>query len=216
MNPVKNLGNIEIEEGYVISDSLLQSEYIDVSHYALSNEETISYEKSGDNKMYIGLTGIPKLKVKKDSEKVYPLNNFDGIYLQKNTFREIFSEGKFSFLMITFKRRSEMIKNLTKEVVFNLRDEVAYQENKIISKTLANDEKVTMTLLSFDGKQELSTHSAPGDALVVALDGEAKIVIDGKENIVKKDESIIMPANLPHSVHIAEGSKFQMLLVVSK
>ncbi len=210
------LEDLNIESGYVVSESIFNRDSIDLTHYTLSKDELISYEKSGFNKIYIALSGNLKVKIKRDSEKIMTLDSLDSIYVPKGIYSEIYSDGDYSFLMITFKRSEEMIKNLDKEKVFNLRDEIKYQENKIVSKTLANDDKLTMTLLALDEKQELSTHSAPGDALVVALDGEAKITIDGKENIVKAGESIIMPANISHAVHVKEGSRFQMLLVVSK
>ena len=76
------------------------------------------------------------------------------------------------------------------------------------------NEKLNMTLASFSGKQELGTHAAPGDALVLALDGEAKITIDAKNFTVQKGESIIMLADIPHSVHV--DTQFKMLLIVSK
>ncbi|PIE77180.1 MAG: cupin [Clostridiales bacterium] len=115
--------------------------------------------------------------------------------------------------MITL-RSDMMINHLEKEKILNLSTEVPYQENKIVSKTISNNEGLVMTLLSFDGEQEISTHSAPGDALVIALDGEADITIDGKLHYIKKGESIIMPANVPHAVNVK--TRYQMLLIVSK
>lgn len=83
---------------------------------------------------------------------------------------------------------------------------------KVVSKTLAQNEHVSVTLFSFDKGEEISTHESGGDAFVTCLDGVGKVTIDGVEYILNEGESIVMPAKHPHAVFGQE--KFKMLLVV--
>jgi len=91
---------------------------------------------------------------------------------------------------------------------------IDYQEGSIVSKGLINKEKGTVTLFAFDKGQGLSEHTAPFDAFVYLIDGKAEITIDGKAHSVTAGESIIMPANKPHSLKAVE--RFKMLLVMIK
>jgi len=91
---------------------------------------------------------------------------------------------------------------------------IDYQEGSIVSKELINKEKGTVTLFAFDKGQGLSEHTAPFDAFVYLIDGKAEITIDGKAHSVTAGESIIMPANKPHSLKAVE--RFKMLCVMIK
>ena len=107
---------------------------------------------------------------------------------------------------------SRLIKNFPIEEVTNLAGVVDIQEGQIVSKTLAQNKYVSMTLFAFDKDEEISTHDSDGDAMVNVLEGKGKFIIDGKEYIVSAGESIIMPAKKPHSVYAVE--QFKMMLVV--
>lgn len=107
---------------------------------------------------------------------------------------------------------SKLIKNFPIEEVTNLAGVVNIQEGQIVSKTLAQNKYVSMTLFAFDKDEEISTHDSDGDAMVNVLEGKGKFTIDGKEYIVSAGESIIMPAKKPHSVYAVE--QFKMMLVV--
>lgn len=104
------------------------------------------------------------------------------------------------------------MKNIDKAKVLTLKDEVAYCDGQIVSKTLAQNAAVSLTLFAFDKNEEISTHSAGGDAMVLCLDGKGKITIDGIEHILTEGESIVMPAHHPHAVFAEE--RFKMVLVV--
>ena len=93
-----------------------------------------------------------------------------------------------------------------------LADFIQYQAGSVVSKEIIRKDKGTVTLFGFDQGQGLSEHTAPFDALVYILDGEAKITIAGKPAEVKAGEMIIMPANEPHALHA--DKKFKMLLVM--
>jgi quercetin dioxygenase-like cupin family protein len=91
-------------------------------------------------------------------------------------------------------------------------DLVSYQEGSIVSKTIVEKKTGTVTLFAFDGGQGLSEHTAPFDALVWILDGEATVTISGKSHRLREGEAILMPANQPHAL---EGpGKFKMMLTM--
>lgn len=104
------------------------------------------------------------------------------------------------------------MKNISKAEVLTLRDQVAYQSGQVVSRTLAQNQHVSVTLFSFDKGEEISTHESGGDAMVTCLDGVGRITIDGEEHILHEGESIVMPARHPHAVYGQE--QFKMLLVV--
>ena len=104
------------------------------------------------------------------------------------------------------------IKNISKAEVVTLKEQVAYQAGQVVSKTLAQNEHLSITLFAFDKDEEISTHESGGDAFVTCLDGVGKITIDSVEYLLKEGESIVMPAKHPHAVYGQE--QFKMLLVV--
>ena len=104
------------------------------------------------------------------------------------------------------------IKNKEKSKVLTLKDEVAYQPGQVVSKTLAQNDALSVTLFAFDKNEEISTHESGGDAFVTCLDGVGRVTIDGVEHVLHEGESIVMPARHPHAVFGQE--QFKMLLVV--
>ena len=106
----------------------------------------------------------------------------------------------------------QYIKNIEHETPLKIADEISYQPGQVVSKTLVQNEKVSMTIFSFDKGEEISSHKAGGDAFVTCLDGEGEITIDGEKYILHTGESIVMPKDHPHAVFGKE--KFKMLLVV--
>lgn len=105
-----------------------------------------------------------------------------------------------------------MMKNITPDQVMRLRDLVDVQQGQVVSKTLAQNDAVSITLFAFAKDEEISTHESGGDALVTCLEGKGRITIDGKESVLTQGESILMPAKHPHAVFAVED--FKMLLVV--
>ena len=106
----------------------------------------------------------------------------------------------------------EKMKNISEKEVLTLREQVAYQPGQVVSRTLAQNSAVSVTLFSFDKGEEISTHASGEDAFVTCLDGVGQITIDGEEFLLHQGESIVMPAGHPHAVYGQE--QFKMLLVV--
>ena len=91
-------------------------------------------------------------------------------------------------------------------------DLIAYQEGAVVSRTLLKRPTGTVTLFAFDQGQGLSEHTAPFDALVHMLDGEAEIVIAGQAHRLSAGEMIVMPAQQPHA--LSARTAFKMLLTM--
>jgi quercetin dioxygenase-like cupin family protein len=91
---------------------------------------------------------------------------------------------------------------------------IDYQAGSVVSRTIIDKPAGTLTLFAFDKGQGLSEHTAPFDAMVYLLDGEAEVIISGKPLLVKQGEMVIMPANQPHALRAA--CRFKMMLVMIK
>lgn len=89
---------------------------------------------------------------------------------------------------------------------------VEYQKGQVVSRTLAQGKPVSITLFAFDEGEEISSHSSSGDAFVYLLDGQAEITVGGEKFNLKKGETIVMPAGIPHALNAVK--QFKMLLIV--
>jgi quercetin dioxygenase-like cupin family protein len=97
-------------------------------------------------------------------------------------------------------------------VSFDVRESIQYAEDSVVSQTLLNKKTGTITLFAFDEGQGLSEHTAPFDAVVHVLDGQAKVTLGGQPHDVHAGEMIIMPANIPHALQAEQ--RFKMLLTM--
>jgi quercetin dioxygenase-like cupin family protein len=96
--------------------------------------------------------------------------------------------------------------------MLNLAEMVSYQTGSVVSRQITKSDGGNVTLFAFDAGQELSEHTAPFDALVHVVEGEAEIIISGKSFHLKNGEAIIMPADEPHAVKASV--QFKMLLTM--
>ena len=106
-----------------------------------------------------------------------------------------------------------MNKNIEKQAVLQLKDLVEYQTGQVVSKTLVQNDKVSMTLFSFDEGEEIAAHTSEGDAMVTVLEGTGKFTVGGEEFILEAGETLVMPRNVPHAVYGIK--RFKMQLTVS-
>jgi quercetin dioxygenase-like cupin family protein len=100
--------------------------------------------------------------------------------------------------------------------ILSVREEVAYQKGAIVSKTIVEKETGTITLFAFDEGQALSEHTAPFDALVQVIDGQAEIRIAGEPLQVKEGEMLIMPANKSHALKALTPFKMMLTMIRSQ
>ena len=106
-----------------------------------------------------------------------------------------------------------MYKNIEKQVSLKLKYLVAYQDGQVVSKTLVQNNAVSMTLFSFDKGEEISTHASCGDAMVTVLDGTGRFTVGGEVFLLNEGDTLIMPKDIPHAVYGQE--RFKMQLIVS-
>ncbi|MDE5863680.1 MAG: cupin domain-containing protein [Lachnospiraceae bacterium] len=106
-----------------------------------------------------------------------------------------------------------MYKNIEKQTKLQLKDQIEYQPGQVVSKTLVQNDKISMTIFSFDKGEEISTHAAGGDAMVTVLEGTGRFTVGGEVFILNEGETLIMPKDIPHAVYGEE--KFKMQLIVS-
>jgi quercetin dioxygenase-like cupin family protein len=123
--------------------------------------------------------------------------------------------------IITAKRKNKfaeggalmkLIKNLEHETAALLKDQVQVLPGQIVSKTLAQNESVSITLFAFSEGEEIGTHDSEGDAMVLVLEGTGEFTVDGKRLTAGPGEFLIMPRKKPHSVSAPEN--FKMMLTV--
>ena len=104
------------------------------------------------------------------------------------------------------------IKNIDFASVLGLAEQVQYMDGQIVSKTLAQNDAVSLTLFAFEKGEEISSHESEGDALVMALDGTGEITVGGEKFTLGAGQSIVMPSKTPHAVYAKE--RFKMFLIV--
>ena len=96
-----------------------------------------------------------------------------------------------------------------------LTDLINYQDDSVVSRTLVNQASGSVTLFAFGKGQGLSEHTAPFDALVYMLDGEADITIAGKTVRSRAGDLVIMPANHPHALDAVTPFKMMLTMIRS-
>ena len=104
------------------------------------------------------------------------------------------------------------IKNIEQDTVLSLAGQVEAQPGQIVSRTLAQNRAVSVTLFAFAQGEEISTHDSIGDAMVTVLEGTGRFTVGGKEHFCHAGEVLVMPATVPHAVYAPEP--FKMMLTV--
>lgn len=107
---------------------------------------------------------------------------------------------------------SELIKNLPHSTTLTLADQLNVQVGQVTSLTLAQQPDCKVTLFAIDTDEGMSSHAAPGDALILCLEGRGEITIEGVQHVLLPGQSVIMSAGAAHAVRALEP--FKMLLTV--
>ena len=105
------------------------------------------------------------------------------------------------------------IKNIEHEKVLSLADEISVQPGQVVSKTLAQNEAVSVTLFAFAKDEEISAHDSNGDAMVHVLEGTGRFTVGGKEHTLRAGEVLVMPAKIPHAVYAVEDFKWILTVI---
>lgn len=198
-------------KGCTVSKNIYSENTYDINYFSLAEDTDISAEayeypkicivNSGEMEVYTSDNEVWKLS--KDESIVLPMGKPVGMRTNKGC---IYTE-------ISIKKESKMNKVLEEGKVLKLADLLPYQEGRIVNMDLINDEKLKFVIMSFDEGTGLSEHSAPGEALIFALDGKGIIGYEGQEYDIKAGENFKFAKNGKHYVK-ADG-KFKMALLLT-
>ena len=197
---------IPTKENQTISKKLIDLPDLHVLLMSLDQNTDVSPEFFAEERLYFVLKG----ELKFNNEKL--LNN-ELILFEKNELFGIEASKKSIFLEIAINLEEDEMKNIEKGKKIKLINCLDYVEGAIANIDLASKDEFKVFLMAFDAGEGLKPHKAPGDALVIALEGKAKLLVGDKEIEIESGEQIVFPANVIHNVTAI--TRFKMLLILS-
>ena len=197
---------IPARENQTISKKLVDLYDLHILLMSLDQNTSISPEFYAEERIYFALKG----ELKFNNERL--INN-ELILFEKNKLFNIEAREKSIFLEIAINLEEEEMKNIDKGKKIKLADYLDYVDGGIANIDLVSKEGFRLVLMAFDTGEGLKPHKAPGDALVLALEGKAKLLVGDKEIEIESGEQIVFPANVIHNVTAI--TRFKMLLILS-
>ena len=197
---------IPIKENQTISKKLLDLCDRHILLMGLDQNTDIYPEFYAEERIYFILKG----EINFNNEKL--INN-ELILFEKNKLFDIKTNKKSIFLEIAINLEEDEMKNIEKGKKIKLINCLDYVEGAIVNIDLVSKDEFKVFLMAFDAGEGLKPHKAPGDALVMALEGKAKLLVGDKEIEIESGEQIVFPANIIHNVTAI--TRFKMLLVLS-
>ena len=183
-----------------------------VAHFSLAAGTDISPETYSVPKVWLVASGEGEAFTADGRE--WPLKAGDAFTIVTGTPIGVRSKGGLVYTEIEFGKETKMNKILEAGRAFALKDILPYAEGRIVNMDLASGPNMKFVLMSFDAGTGLSEHSAPGDALIFALDGEATIGYEGAEHVIKAGENFKFAKNGRHWVKANGRFKMALLLVI--
>ncbi len=198
--------------GCTISKQIYYKNGTGISIFSLANGTNISAEKYEYHKLLTVYEG--EIEVFTIDGKGIVLSAGDSIITPTDISVGINAPKDSVYKEIEFKKETDMMNEVIKAGnVFKLAELVPYQEGKIVNMDLAHNDKMKFVIMSFDKGTGLSEHAAPGEALVMALDGEAVIGYEGEEHLIHAGETFKFDKFGKHSVSATKQFKMALLLV---
>ena len=197
---------IPIKDNQTISKKLVDLYDLHILLMSLDQNTSISPEFYAEERIYFALKGGLKF----NNERL--INN-ELILFEKNKLFDIEAREKSIFLEIAINLEEEEMKNIDKGKKIKLVDYLDYVDGGITNIDLVSKEGFRLVLMAFDAGEGLKPHKAPGDALVLALEGKAKLLVGDKEVEIESGEQIVFPENVIHNVTAI--TRFKMLLILS-
>lgn len=197
--------------GCTVSKSIYSESGYDFTYFSLAECTDISAETYEYPKICIVNSG--EIDVYTSDNEVWKLSTDESIVLPMGKPVGMRTETGCIYTEIAIRKESNMNKVLETGKVLKLADLLPYQEGRIVNMDLINDEKLKFVIMSFDEGTGLSEHSAPGEALIFALDGNGIIGYEGQEHKIKAGENFKFAKNGKHYVK-ADG-KFKMALLLT-
>ena len=200
---------IPVRENQTISKKLVDLYDLHILLMSLDQNTSISPEFYAEERLYLVLKG----EIKFNNEKL--INN-ELLIFKKNKLFDIQASRKSIFLEIAVNLEEEEMKNIDKGKKINLVEYLDYVDGAITNIDLVANDALRVVLMAFDAGEGLKPHKAPGDALVMALEGQAKLLVGDKEVDIKSGEQIVFPANVMHNVTAITKFKMFLILAVDK
>ncbi|MBQ8458622.1 cupin [bacterium] len=198
-------------KGCTVSKSIYSENGYDINYFSLAENTDISAETYEYPKICIVNSG--EMEVYTSDNEVWKLSKDESIVLPMGKPVGLRSETGCIYVEIAIRKESNMNQVLESGKVLKLADLLPYQKGRIVNMDLINDEKLKFVIMSFDEGTGLSEHSAPGEALIFALDGNGIIGYEGAEHKIKAGENFKFVKNGKHWVK-ADG-KFKMALLLT-
>ncbi|WP_138160587.1 cupin domain-containing protein [Peptoniphilus catoniae] len=190
-----------------ISKSLREKSESSLVLLSLAEGTDISAELYLEDKYYFLFKGRVKIGS-------VDLKEGELLYCSEKTLFGIYSEKESFLLEITVKfKKGDKMKNIPKGEAISLKDNVSYVEGAISNLDILSRKDLKMMLMAFDKGEGLNPHSAPGDALVVPLEGEATVTVGDKSFDLSPGRQIVFPKNINHSVRAK--TEYKMLLIMA-
>ena len=198
-------------KGCTVSKTIYSENGYDINYFSLAQNTDISAETYEYPKICIVNSG--EMDVYTADNKVWELNKDESIVLPMGEPVGMKTKTGCIYTEIAIRKESNMNEVLEAGKVLKLVDLLPYQEGRIVNMDLINDPKLKFVIMSFDERTGISEHSAPGEALIFALDGQGIIGYEGKEHTIKAGENFKFAKNGKHYVK-ADG-KFKMALLLT-
>lgn len=197
---------IPIKDNQTISKKLVDLYNLHILLMSLDQNTSISPEFYAEERIHFVLKG----ELKFNNER---LINTELILFEKNKLFDIEAREKSIFLEIAINLEEEEMKNIDKGKKIKLVDYLDYVDGGIANIDLVSKEGFKLVILAFDAGEGLKPHKAPGDALVIALEGKAKLLVGDEEVVIEAGEQLVFPENVIHNVTAI--TRFKMLLILS-
>ena len=197
--------------GCTVSKSIYSESGYDFTYFSLAectdiSAETFEYPK-------ICIVNFGKMEVYTSDNEIWKLSTDEIIVLPMGKPVGMRTETGCIYTEIAIRKESNMNKVLETGKVLKLADLLPYQEGRIVNMDLINDEKLKFVIISFDESTGLSEHSAPGEALIFALEGQGIIGYEGQEHKIKAGENFKFAKNGKH--YVKANGKFKMALLLT-
>ena len=197
--------------GCTVSKSIYSESGYDFTYFSLAECTDISAETYEYPKICI--VNFGKMEVYTSDNEIWKLSTDEIIVLPMGKPVGMRTETGCIYTEIAIRKESNMNKVLETGKVLKLADLLPYQEGRIVNMDLINDEKLKFVIMSFDEGTGLSEHSAPGEALIFALDGNGIIGYEGQEHKIKAGENFKFAKNGKH--YVKANGKFKMALLLT-
>lgn len=199
---------LPIKAGHTLSLSLTKSDDINIYLFGLAKGTDISEELYDNKSLYINLDGAIRIGDHK-------LSTDQAIFSGDLNSYAIFADEDSYLLEISYnKKEDKMLKLENMGQVFSLKDVITYLDGGISNYDVFSRDDLKIVLMAFDAGEGLTPHTAPGDALIFALEGEADMEVGDETHRIKAGEQIVFPKGVRHNVTAV--TKFKMALILVK